>query len=126
MDAFWADVLLAAHFAIAVFIALGLPLVWIGARRRWAWVRNRTFRYAHAGAIVFVALETLAGYACPLTLWEDALRGADRPQSFVGRGLEALLYYRAPEWVFALLYAAWAAATLYTLARVPPRKSSPR
>lgn len=118
-----ADLLLVFHFSIAVFIVLGLILVWIGALARWAWIRNPWFRYSHLAAIVFVALEALLGYACPLTLWEDLLRGGARPESFVGRWVQRLLYYNAPEWVFTTLYAAWAAATFVTLRLVPPNRS---
>ena len=84
-------------------------------------MRNRAFRYLHLAAIGCVALEALAGYACPLTLWENLLRGGARPESFVGRWVYRLLYYQAPEWVFTTLYVAWAAATLATLWRLPPR-----
>ena len=117
-----ADALLVFHFAIAAFIVGGLILVWIGAAAGWIWVRNPWFRYAHLGAIVFVAAEALLGYACPLTVWEDMLRGGVRPESFVGRWVYRLLYYNAPEWLFTTLYAAWAGATLLTLKLVPPRR----
>ena len=83
---------------------------------------NALFRYAHLAAIAFVAAEALLGYACPLTIWEDLLRGGARPESFVGRWVARLLYYNAPEWVFTALYAAWAAATLVTLQLVPPKR----
>ena len=118
-----ADALLVLHFAIVVFIVGGLILVWIGAAARWAWIRNRWFRYAHLGAIVFVAGEALLGFACPLTIWEDLLRGGVRPESFIGRWVYRFLYYRAPEWVFTTAYGAWAAATVITLVLVPPRKT---
>ena len=118
-----ADALLVLHFAIAAFVVGGLILVWIGAAAGWAWVRNPWFRYAHLGAIVFVAAEAVLGYACPLTVWEDLLRGGVRPESFIGRWVYRLLYYRAPEWVFTTAYAAWATATVITLIFVPPRKS---
>ena len=117
-----ADALLVLHFAIAAFVIGGLILVWVGAAAGWAWVRNPWFRYAHLGAIVFVATEALLGYACPLTIWEDLLRGGVRPESFIGRWVYRLLYYRAPEWVFTTAYAAWAAATVITLVFLPPRK----
>ena len=116
-----ADLLLVLHFAIVVFIVGGLILTWVGAAFGWRWVRNPWFRYAHLAAIAFVALEALIGMACPLTLWEDALRGGTRADSFVGRWVQRLLYYRAPEWVFTTAYAAWALATLATLRLVPPR-----
>jgi len=119
-----ADLLLVFHFLVAGFIVLGLILVWIGALARWSWVRNPWFRYLHLGAILMVAAEAILGYACPLTVWEDLLRGGVRPESFIGRWVYRLLYYNAPEWVFAALYAAWAAATLLTLRIVPPRRKA--
>jgi polyferredoxin len=115
-----ADALLVFHFLIAGFIVSGLILVWIGALAGWRWIRDPWFRYLHLAAIVFVAAEALLGYACPLTLWEDLLRGGARPESFVGGWLQRLLFYNAPEWLFTTLYAAWAAATLLTLRLVPP------
>ena len=119
-----ADAIVVVHFAIVVFIVGGLLLTWIGAPLGWRWVRNPWFRYLHLGAIGFVALEAVVGVACPLTVWEDALRGGARPDSFVARWVHRLLFYRAPEWVFTLAYAAWAAATLATLALVPPRRKA--
>jgi polyferredoxin len=119
-----ADVLLVVHFAIAAFIAAGLLLVWLGAALGWRWVRNPWFRYAHLAAITFVAAEALLGIACPLTVWEDLLRGNLRAESFVGRWVRRLLYYEAPPWAFTAAYLAWAAATLITLKIVPPRRKA--
>ena len=117
-----ADVILVVHFLIVLFIVGGLIAVWVGAALGWRWVRNPWFRYAHLGAIVFVAGEALLGIACPLTLWEDIARGGVRPESFVGRWVQRVLFYRAPEWVFTTAYVAWALATLATLRLVPPRR----
>ena len=117
-----ADALLVVHFLIAAFIVAGLVLVWLGAALGWRWVRNPWFRYLHLGAIAFVAAEALLGIACPLTIWEDVLRGGVRAESFVGRWVQGLLYYRAPEWVFTAAYVAWTLATLLTLRLVPPRR----
>ena len=117
-----ADALLAAHFLIAAFIVAGLILVWLGAALGWQWTRNPWFRYLHLGAIAFVAAEAVAGIACPLTVWEDLLRGGVRPESFVGRWVQRLLYYQVPEWVFTVAYVLWTAATLLTLWLVPPRR----
>ena len=119
-----ADALLVLHFLIAAFIVAGLILVWIGALAHWAWIRNPWFRYLHLAAIVFVAAEALLGFACPLTVWEDLLRGGVRPESFVGRWVQRLLYYQAPEWLFTALYAAWTVATLVTLKVVPARRKA--
>ena len=117
-----ADALVDLHFLIAVFIVAGLVLVWIGAAAGWRWIANPAFRYLHLATIAFVAAQAALGYACPLTIWEDLLRGGARPESFVGRWVARLLYYNAPEWVFTSLYAAWAAATLVTLRLVPPKR----
>lgn len=122
MQPLLADALLVLHFALAAFIVGGLVLVWIGAFAGWSWVRSPAFRYAHAAAIAVVAAEAVLGYACPLTVWEDLLRGGVQPDSFVGRWVYRMLYFRAPVWVFTALYVAWAIATLVTLIRVPPRR----
>jgi hypothetical protein len=119
-----ADVILVVHFLIVVFIVGGLVLVWVGAALQWRWTRNPWFRYLHLGAIGFVAAEALLGIACPLTLWEDMLRGGVRPESFVGRWVQRLLYFRAPEWLFTVAYVLWTLATLLTLWLVPPRRKA--
>jgi hypothetical protein len=119
-----ADVLVAAHFGIVLFIVGGLVLVWAGAPLGWRWIRNPWFRYLHLGAIGLVALEALLGIACPLTVWEDLLRGGAQPESFVARWVHRLLFYRAPEWLFTALYLLWTLATLATLRLVPPRRTA--
>lgn len=119
-----ADLILLVHFALAAFIVLGLPLVWIGAWLGWNWVRGRALRYAHAIAILVVAAESLAGSVCPLTRWEDALRASAQDSSFIARWFARLLYYDFPEWAFTLAYVLYAAATLATLRWIAPRRSS--
>jgi hypothetical protein len=116
-----ADALLVVHFLIMAFVVGGLVLVWVGAGLGWRWVRNPWFRYAHLGAIAFVAAEAVLGVMCPLTVWEDMLRGGMRAESFVGRWVRYFLYYEAPSWVFTATYVGWTLATLVTLWRVPPR-----
>ena len=119
-----ADAVLAVHFTLVLFIVGGLLLTWIGAPLGWRWIRNPWFRYLHLAAIGFVAVEALLGVACPLTAWEDLLRGGSRPESFIARWTHRLLFYRAPEWVFTAAYLAWALATLATLRLVPPRRTA--
>jgi hypothetical protein len=118
-----ADAILFVHFGIVLFIVGGLIAVWMGAALGWRWVRNRWFRYAHLAAIAYVAAEALLGVACPLTVWEAVARGGVPAESFVGRWVQALLFYRAPEWVFSVAYVAWTSATLITLWLVPPKPS---
>jgi polyferredoxin len=87
-------------------------------------VRQPAFRYLHLAAIAFVAAEALLGIACPLTVWEDLLRGGAQSDSFVGRWLRRLMFYEAPEWVFTVAYVGWGLATLATLRLVPPRRKA--
>jgi hypothetical protein len=93
----------------------------LAGARRWSWVRNPTFRIAHLLAILVVAAESLLGIACPLTVWEDLLRGGQRERSFVGRWVAWLLYYDLPEWMFGLAYSAFAVAVAWAWRAVPPR-----
>lgn len=122
MRALLADAILLLHFAIVLFIVGGLPLIWIGAALGWRWVRNLWFRLAHLAAIVFVALESLAGVWCPLTVWEDALRGAANEKSFIARWVHRLMFYQFPEWVFTVAYVLFAAAVAMTFVLVPPAR----
>ncbi len=116
-----ADAILAIHFAFVLFVTGGFAMILAGAALGWGWIRHRAFRIVHLGAILFVAAESLAGFACPLTVWEDALRrtGQQAP-GFVGRWLARLLYYDFPEWVFAAAYFAFALAVLLAWRLVPP------
>jgi len=55
------------------------------------------------------------------------LRAAGREErSFVGRWLTWLLYYDLPEWAFALAYAAFALAVIWSWSAIPPRARSTR
>jgi len=127
MHAAWlADGILIVHVLFVLFVVGGFALILAGARR-WRWVRNRAFRIAHLAAILLVAAEALLGVTCPLTYWEDVLRAAGREErSFVGRWLAWLLYYDLPEWAFALAYAAFALAVIWSWSAIPPRARSTR
>ncbi len=116
-----ADAILLLHFAIVLYITLGLPAIWLGAACGWQWVRRFWFRLTHLAAIVFVALEALFGVWCPLTVWEDALRGSTNELSFVARWVHRLMFYQLPEWVFTLAYVSFAAVVGLTWVLVPPR-----
>ncbi|MCX7890858.1 MAG: DUF2784 domain-containing protein [Burkholderiales bacterium] len=117
-----ADAVLLAHFAFVLFVVGGFALIVAGGVAGWGWVRNPSFRLAHLAAILFVAGESVAGMACPLTLWEDALRRAEGGStSFVGRWVGRLLYYDFPEWAFTLAYVLFAAAVAAAWRLWPPR-----
>jgi uncharacterized protein DUF2784 len=118
-----ADAILAVHALFVLFVVGGFVLILLGARR-WSWVRNRSFRTLHLAAIALVTAEALLGITCPLTMWEDMLRGGGTERSFIGRWVARLLYYDFPEWVFATAYCAFALAVLWTWRAVPPRTRS--
>lgn len=117
-----ADLILVIHFLFVLFVAGGLALIWTGAAFGWRWVRNFWFRLAHLAAILFVAGESLVGMACPLTVWEDALRRSGGGESgFLQRWVHRVLYYDFPEWVFTLLYVAFALVVIATYVMVRPK-----
>jgi hypothetical protein len=115
-----ADVVVAFHLLIVLFILLGVPLVYLGAALHWPWVRSRRWRMLHLGAILFVAAESLLGITCPLTVWEDTLRGQRTAGGFLERWIDQLIFYDAPAWVFTTAYMAFAALVLVTWFVVPP------
>jgi Protein of Unknown function (DUF2784) len=117
-----ADAVLVVHALFVLVVVGGFVLILLGARR-WSWVRNRAFRVLHLAAIAFVAAEALLGLTCPLTVWEDALRGSGTERSFVGRWVARLLYYDFPEWEFTVVYCVFALAVLWAWRAIPPRKT---
>ena len=122
MSDFAADFVLFVHFAFVLFVVGGLVTVWLGAALRWEFVRSFGFRAAHLAAICFVAAEAVGGVICPLTLWEDALRGTATDSSFVARWVHRLMFYELPEWVFTLTYLGFAGLVALTFWLVPPRR----
>lgn len=124
MQTLLADFILFVHFAFVLFVVGGLGLIWCGAILGWAWVRNFWFRIAHVVAILFISAESIAGVLCPLTVWEDALRGRDAEKSFIARWVHYLMFYDLPEWVFTLVYCLFAATVIATWWWVRPRSLS--
>jgi polyferredoxin len=122
MRALAADLILVVHFAFVSLVVGGLAATWIGAALHWRWVRNLWFRVAHLAAICFVAGEALLGVMCPLTVWEDALRGRGAQTAFIARWVHRVMFYDLPEWVFTAAYVLFAAAVAATLWLVPPER----
>jgi hypothetical protein len=117
-----AATIVVVHLCIMLFITAGLPLIYIGAAQGWAWVRDRRWRALHLAAIGFVAAESLAGIVCPLTLWEDTLRGQQSRAGFIERWVDRILFYDFPTWVFTVAYSVFAALVLVTWFVVPPTR----
>lgn len=123
-----ADAMLLLHVLFVAFVVLGLLLVFVGKARQWSWIRNPWFRLTHLVAIAVVVAQAWLGIICPLTTFEMALRArageATYSGFFISHWLEAILYYRAPPWVFVALYTAFGAAVLASWIWVRPRHFS--
>ena len=120
-----ADAVLVAHALFVLFVVAGLALILLGGALGWRWVRDPWFRLAHLAAIGVVVVQSWLGIVCPLTSLEMALRAragaATYSGSFLSHHLETLLYYRAPPWVFAIVYTAFGAAVVASWFAVRPR-----
>ena len=120
-----ADVVLALHFAVVLFV-LGVALaVLLGGPLGWAWVRSPLLRWAHLVAIGVVVVQAWMGVNCPLTVLENWLRRQARiagyETSFIEHWLQQWLYYNAPPWVFLLAYTAFGLLVVWLWRRWPPR-----
>ncbi len=120
-----ADAVLLLHFAVVLFVVLGLPVIFIGNRAGWAWVNRFGWRLAHVLAIGVVALQAWLGQYCPLTVLESWLRvqggQSEYVGSFVQHWVSQLIYYNAPLWVFALAYTAFGLLVVLAWRCHPPR-----
>ena len=122
-----ADIVLATHVGVVLFVIGGLAAILIGNRCGWAFVNGWWFRAAHLAAIAVVAAQAWLGITCPLTSLESALRvkagGAAYETSFIEYWLTRVLYYDAPAWVFTAAYTLFGLAVVATWWRLPPRRS---
>src|SRR5262245_38984261 len=105
---FLANVVLASHIAIVLFVILGLVLIVVGNLCKWNWVNALWFRILHLGAIAVVVAESWFDITCPLTTLEMWLREQANQTTygngFIEHWMQELLYYDAPAWVFTLCY----------------------
>jgi polyferredoxin len=122
VNAALADAILVAHAAFVFFVVAALPATWIGLALGKPFARNPWFRGAHLAAIGFVVVETLLGYMCPLTVWEDALRGEVSGPGFIERWIHSWMFYHWPAWVFNAIYVAFGGLVAWTWVRFPPRR----
>ena len=121
-----ADAVLIVHLMFVAFVVGGLAFIWIGAIFGWQVIRNFHFRVLHLAAILFVCAEALIGVACPLTVWEDELRGRPAETGFIARLLHRILYYDFPGWVFLTLYLLFALAVAASFILIPPVRARDR
>jgi hypothetical protein len=120
-----ADVIVAVHFGYVAFVILGQLAIMIGWPLGWKWIRNPWFRIIHLTMIMIVVGESMVNYPCPLTTWENDLRALAGQEvddvSFIGRQLDAIMFYQNQEKFLEGCYYAFGATVLLTLFLVPPR-----
>jgi hypothetical protein len=125
---FWyrlaADAVLVLHAAIVCIVVLGPVLIVAGNLRGWQWVNARSFRVAHAAAILTVVAESWIGIVCPLTTLEMWLRTQAGAGVYTGGFIEywvqRILYHDFPAWVFTLAYSLFGLLVLAVWWRFPP------
>ena len=116
-----ADLVIAAHFLLAAFVALGLVAIPFGYKFGWTWVRNRRLRISHASVMGFITAETIVGLTCPLTILEHNLRGDIPARSFVGHWIKRALYWDLPHEMFIALYFICFSWAIFLWQRFPPK-----
>lgn len=119
-----ADAVLLLHAAFVLFVVAGLAAIWTGGLLRRPFAFNPWFRGIHLAAIAFVVVQSLLGYLCPLTIWEDRLRGQATEQGFIERWVHAWLFWDWPAWVFNAIYAAFGLLVVWAWVRFPPRSNA--
>jgi len=124
-----ADLVLALHVGVVLFVVLGQVAILVGGWRGWRWVRGFEFRATHLSLMLVIVLQAWLGRLCPLTVWERALREHAGQQayteSFVEYWLSRLIFFEAPWWAFLLAYSVFAAMVAASWFWLPPRRASP-
>ena len=114
------------HLGYAGFVVAGFILILLGGWRTWHWIRQPLFRWIHLACIGLVALESVAGLVCPLTLLENwLLVGAGATgyeRDFIPNLVFNLLYYDFPAWVFIIAYVTLAVLTALIMILIPPER----
>jgi hypothetical protein len=116
-----AEGILALHFTVIAFNLFGLIVIPVGAWRGWSWVRAPLWRWLHVASLAVVALQAIAGRACFLTVWQDALGGRPESEPLIMRLVNSLIFWPLPLWVFTAFYVAMFAYTLALIRLAPPR-----
>ncbi len=122
IDLWLADLVVLVHLAYAGFVLFGFLAILVGSARHWTWTRNLRFRVIHLFCTVLVGAESVLGTTCPLTALEnDLLRKGGKAgyeRSFVGKVMNEVLFYDAPEHVFTIAYGVLSLLTIMSFVRV--------
>ena len=122
-----ADLVVGIHVAYVAYVVFGQLLIILAAPMKWEWARNPWFRFSHLTAIGVVAYEAIRGLRCPLTVWEEQLRGLcgqafSGSETFMGRILHDIMFIEnQPEIFFTTMYIAVLVLVVQGLVMFPPR-----
>ena len=114
---------LAIHLAVIAFNLFGLVAIPFGAWRGWTFVRAPVWRWLHLGSFAVVAAQAVAGRACFLTLWQNAITGGFEQAPLIMRWVNSVIFWPLPAWVFTAMYVALLAYVVALFILVPPRRS---
>lgn len=121
-----ADLVLALHSGVVIFIVLGTVLIVVGNLRGWRWVNHFWLRFVHLAGMLSVAIGTWLDTTCPLTDVERWLRIKANAEtysgSFIGHWRQQLLFYDFAPWVFVLTYTLFGLLILALWWIFPPRR----
>ena len=120
-----ADLVLAIHTALVLFVVGGLGYFVVGGLRGWPLARAFWLRSAHLAAIAIVVAQSWLGALCPLTSLEMWLREQARQDTysvgFIEHWLHTLIYHDLPTWVLTLVYTLFGLAVVAAWWCFPPR-----
>ncbi len=121
-----AEIVVFVHFLYVAFVVLGEFFIIAGAKAGWDWIRSLVFRIPHIAAISIVAVQSIIGMLCPLTVWEYRLREAagqtaEWEMTFLSRIFRRTIFYDFPDWFFSVLYIGFAVIVLATYIFIPPK-----
>ena len=127
----WADLLLALHFAWAVWMVAGIFLAFLGfwKSRFWTW---KAFRVSHLIGLIGTATVPLwSNGLCPLTIWEYDLRvaagqtaGSMPGESFLIHWMREILFIDVDPLILSILTGALALGTVIIFIWHPPRRKA--
>jgi Protein of Unknown function (DUF2784) len=122
-----ADAVLLLHFAVVIFVVLGLPAILVGNWCGWQWANLLWWRLAHLVAIAVVVFQAWLVKYCALTELESTLRQqagqATYERSFIEHWVQKWLFFEGPLWVFALVYTVFGLLVAWVWWRYPPRRA---
>jgi len=93
------------HASVSIFVVGGFVMIAIGKIKGWSWTENFKFRATHLSILLFIAIRLSIGAPCPLSVWEDSLRGKNNNSSLAHalafRGVEAGHFRMGVQTLFA-------------------------